>query len=60
MRSPEEVRKVLTVYNGVHESVYRSHEILFYVKEMLDRGDSSTTIREYIEWCETNDDPRTN
>ncbi len=43
------------VGNGVHESVFRSYQILRIVKEMLDRGDSARTIRSFIAWAEIGD-----
>ena len=44
-----------TVYKDVHESIYRSYQILEYVKEMLLRGDSSETILDIIEQIEKTD-----
>ncbi len=38
---------------GVHESVLRSYQILERVKEMLRRGDSIKSVREFIEWAES-------
>ena len=37
-----------TVYNNVHESIYRSWHILEVVKGMLERGDLSP--RQMLEW----------
>ena len=37
---------------GAHESVLRSYQVLREVTEMLDRGDSSVTVRRFIAWCE--------
>ena len=44
-----------TVYKDVHESIYRSYQILEYVKEMLARGDSSKTILDIIQHIEKTD-----
>ncbi len=38
---------------GIHESVFRSYQVLEAVKLMLDRGDSSETVLEFIRWVET-------
>jgi hypothetical protein len=38
--------------SGSHESVLRSYQVLSEVKNMLDRGDSSETIRAFIAWVE--------
>jgi len=43
--------KPVTIGN-VHESCYRSFSILESVKEMIKRGDSIETIKEYIEYME--------
>jgi len=48
----ENINKMPTAYNKVHESVYRSYCILEQVKEMLKRGDSIETIKDIIRWCE--------
>lgn len=36
----------------VHESVFRSYQILREVKRMLDAGDSVETIRAFVRWAE--------
>lgn len=41
-----------TIYDDVHESVYRSYSILELVKEMLERWDSKETIIDMIKYLE--------
>lgn len=42
------------IANGVpmHESLLRSYHVLDEVKDMLDRGDSPQTVREFVRWAE--------
>lgn len=42
-----------TIINNVHESCFRSYQILEKVKIMLNRDDSKETIMETIEMMET-------
>jgi hypothetical protein len=39
-----------TYVDNVHESVYRSYNILVYVLQMIQRGDSKETIFEVVEF----------
>ena len=39
-----EIKKMPTVINNTHESVYKSFNILNLVIDMLERGDSPETI----------------
>lgn len=55
MRSLQEIKKMPTVIGNVHESVYKSYQILELVKEMLNRGDSQETIIMNIKHLETED-----
>lgn len=50
---PTTLDRIPDTAHGVHESVFRSYQILKEVKEMLDRGDSVETIREFIRWTES-------
>ncbi len=49
---PLTIEAIPTGTRGVHESIFRSYQILGEVKEMLDRGDSVETVREFIRWAE--------
>lgn len=44
---------------GVHESVFRSYQILREVKRMLAAGDSSETIFAFVRWAESAEDATT-
>ena len=48
------VRATETVHSNNHESLYRSYQILRRVEGMLERGDSSQTVLEFIRWAESN------
>ena len=48
----DNIRAVPTERGGVHESVFRSYQILQEVKLMLNRGDSPETVRRFIAWAE--------
>lgn len=48
----DQLRSFPTVYRNVHESVYRSYQILEEVKQMLDRHDSIETLQRFIYWAE--------
>ncbi len=48
----DRVREMPTDRGNIHESVFRSYQTLRVVKEMLDRGDSSETIRAFIAFVE--------
>jgi len=48
-----EICKMPSVRNNVHESVYRSYQILERVKEYLAKGYSAEMILEMIETMET-------
>jgi len=48
----KQIKSMPTVRDNVHESVYRSYQILEKVKEMLSRGDSKETIIETIKYLE--------
>lgn len=37
-----------TVYENVHESIFRSYHILDKVMEMIERGDSKESIKEIV------------
>lgn len=41
-----------SIGHGLHESLLRSYRVVEQVKDMLDRGDSAETIREFIAWVE--------
>jgi len=47
------VRSFPTERQDMHESVFRSYQILSEVKGMLERGDSAETIRNFIAWAES-------
>ena len=47
------LKEVPTTINNVHESCYRSFQVLQDVKEMIKRKDSLETIEEYIELIES-------
>jgi len=51
----KQIKSMPTVRDNVHESVYRSYQILEKVKEMLLRGDSKETIIETIKYLEQNE-----
>jgi hypothetical protein len=42
------IKTMPTIYNNVHESIYRSYHTLHLVCEMLGRGDSAESIKEVI------------
>lgn len=44
-----EIFKKPTLVNDIHQSVFRSHDILMYILDMVDRGDSKETIQD-IYW----------
>ena len=48
------IQRMPTTLDNVHESVFRSYQILEKVKEMLSRNDSVETITETIEHLESN------
>ena len=50
---PTVVEEIPSQSRGVHESVTRAYQILEIVKDLLARGDSATTIAEFIQWAET-------
>jgi hypothetical protein len=52
----EKIKEMPTVYNGVHESIYQSSQLLFEVVEMLKRGDSAETILSIIYFIKDNRD----
>lgn len=43
-----EIKEFPSVYANIHESVFRSYQLLQKVKEMVGRGDSKETILEII------------
>ena len=45
-----EIKKMPTVFNNVHDSIYRHYHILNYVLGMVERGDSKETIKEVAEY----------
>ena len=54
----DQIRKLPTCYKDAktgdtHESALRAYQILEKVKEMLERKDSTKTIIEVIELCES-------
>ena len=44
--------------SGCHESLLRAYPVLRNVQEMLVRGDSAETIREFIVFCGYDEDLR--
>lgn len=52
----KQIKTMPTVRDNVHESVYRSYQILELVKEMLLRKDSKETIIEIIKYLEQNEE----
>lgn len=48
-----EIKQMPTVYENIHESVFRRYHILNLVEAMLKRGDSKETIIELIRHIET-------
>jgi hypothetical protein len=48
-----EIMKKPTIVDNVHESIYRSYDLLEKVKTMLIRGDNQKTILEIIEHIES-------
>lgn len=52
MHKLEQIKKYVTSYEKVHESIYRSYSILKLVKEMLERWDSKETILMIINFLE--------
>ena len=51
----DSIKHFPTIWNEwwkIHESIFRSYNILSYVKEMLQRWDSKETILEIIEELE--------
>lgn len=61
MKSIEDIRHFRQTHDyipvgGIHESVFRSYQILERVKTMLARGDSRETIAEIIAECERAED----
>ena len=53
-----EILNYPTVVDNNHESVYRSHQILMYVLEMVKRGDSKETIWDVYYFLATHQYPR--
>ena len=41
-----EIKKKPTVIDNKHESIYRCYDVLEYVLEMVERGDSKESIKE--------------
>lgn len=50
----KEIQKMPTIVDGIHESVFKCHQILVQVNIMMDRGDSVDTIAEVINILEEN------
>lgn len=50
------IKKLPTVKNNVHESIYKSYHVLNQVKDMLDRGDSKETVLDFIDFAYTKND----
>ena len=47
-----EIRKMPTLHENIHESIFRSFQTLQHVKYMLKRKDSVETISDVIEFIE--------
>lgn len=46
----KEIIEMPTVVDNVHESVFRAYHTLYYVKTMVERGDSKETIIDFIDF----------
>lgn len=44
----ERIAKMPTSRDGAHESCFRSHAIMMYVRKMAERGDSTETIKDVM------------
>ena len=49
----DEIKNTPNTINNIHESCFRSTQILWKTKQMIDRGDSLETIKEFIEYCDS-------
>jgi len=48
----DNIKNYPTLYDNIHESLFKSYQILQIVKEMIKRWDSIQTIEEIIEFLE--------
>jgi len=46
----KKIQRMPTTLNNIHESCFRSSQILIQVLNMIDRGDSKETIHEVVEF----------
>lgn len=48
----DQIKRMPEVIDNNHESLYKCYSILERVKIMIEREDSLETIKDFIRWCE--------